>query len=256
MAYLFDGTNDKIDHGAAASINSAANLTVMCWVNPVAVAARKGFVSKGSSNCSFCMMFGESGTETDLRVYYSGNPAQGCKASGVFTNGTWTHVAMCYDGAGGTDAQKMQLYMNGVAQSVTFTTSPPATLQSTTGGLLTGSDAFNTTFSNTNVAHLKVWTATLTAAEVASEVWTVVPQKIPNLYVWAPYLESGVAALDYSGQGNNGTITEATIATGPPGVSFGNGVIHPTRMRRSSRRANMDAFRRLGPHVPFYRRGV
>lgn len=255
MAYDFDGVNDKIDHTNIAAINSAANLTVMCWTFIDTLATQQGFVSKGSGAVQLFGM-GSGTVNTRFAVRTSGNPALLAEtASGVLAATTWTHTGFAYNGAGATDADRMKGYINGSQVTFTYGFAIPATLGTNASGLLTGSDAFAATFADVKIANVKIWTVTLTDSEMAQEVWSYRPVKKSGLLLWAPYDYNGTAAADYSGNEFNGTITEAVLATGPPGVNYGTAAMWDARNKRS-RRADIDPIRRLGPQVPLYERGV
>lgn len=67
---------------------------------------------------------------------------------------------------------------------------------------------------NGNAAHIKIWDAVLTQAEIEQEKWSVRPQRIANLHLWSPLFKDD---FDYSGNGKNWTSGGAdTFVDGPP----------------------------------------
>lgn len=132
------------------------------------------------------------------------------------TVGTWYHLTLTLssDAPGGA----FVAYLNG-ALSMNGNTS--AADSGTT--MYVANDAYGE-WLNGNVAHVKLWSAVLTAAEVQQEMYTVAPVRTDNLFAWYP-LDLHTDLADYSGAGNgwtgNGTLT---TEDGPP-VSWGGAFI-------------------------------
>ena len=65
-----------------------------------------------------------------------------------------------------------------------------------------------------SVACARMWAASLTAAELYQEVWSVRPRRLANLNCWSPLMAD---YKDYSGNGYDWTLTgSAAYADGPP----------------------------------------
>lgn len=255
MAYDFDGVNDRINHTDINALDGTANMTVMCWVFIDTLLANGAFLAK-STGANTTFGFGMGSTNTFLQFSNNGNPAQGSKTGAILSTGSWFHAALAYNGGGATSDDKAKIYFNSVDQGpLTHTSAPPATLNSNTGTFSVCADDFPIKFTDAKIGHIKVWNVTLTASEIAQEMWQIRPVKKSGLILWAPYFEQGTAAADYSGSGFDGTVTEAVLAAGPPGVSWSDPAILDPRNQRA-RRFNIDPIRRLGPSVPLYTRGV
>lgn len=216
MALDCDGVDDKVGYGDVAAIDTAAALTVMLWVNPDTVApARQVLLAKATASV-IAILFEQ--VSNDLKIYHTTGGITGEIDFNVLSAGTWAHVASVFDGAGVANADRQKLYVNGVNQTVTFAGTIPAALGDGGANALevgAGSGAGGTTFLNGKVALLKVWTAALSAAEIAQEMQTDPPLRTANLLIWSPY-DDETSARDYSGNGNHGTVTGALQIAGPP----------------------------------------
>ena len=88
--------------------------------------------------------------------------------------GTWYHVCRTRNGT----AQKV--YVNGVLDSsetrtCTFTTANLYAMNDLASGWIDG-----------RIAAIKIYTAELTAEEIANEMWTYTPRRTANLNTWSP----------------------------------------------------------------------
>ena len=119
-------------------------------------------------------------------------------------NEAWTHIAFVWNNV------TWAVYVNGVA----------ATLAGTCTSNF-ASNANDMTLEDNNAvitqwAAFKVWEATLSSAEIASEMQVIRPQRTADLSHWHPF-DDGLRALDYSGRGNNpSTVTGTAQRNGPP----------------------------------------
>ncbi len=249
MALLFDGINDKVDHGAMTQVDGVVNLSWCLWIKFASTAA--GGVL-GKTGWQWYFLSANQLRLTDTVAYNS-------YITSVFTNDVWYHLGVVYDGNLSGNL-KLTAYLNSAvgpwSGANAFTAQDgtiPATWPASGGNFIVGLS--NGLFGNVHIAHLRVFNnVSLTSSEMQQEMWSYRPVKKQNLRLWSPY-DDGVAAQDYSGNGHHGTVTEATQVTGPPGVSYGNAVLSASRSRRS-RRTNEDPIRRLGPQVPLLQRGV
>lgn len=246
MALDFDGSNDQVNYGDLAAFDGASALTIMCWHIFDALAANA--VPLGKTTTIEWQVVSATG---DWFCVFN---AQTGKVIDVFDSQSLRHFATVYNGAGAANADRLKMYINGVNQTVDFSgTTIPATTDVSANIFEVGGVAG--VFANEKVSHLKVWTAALTADEVAAEMWSYLPVRKTNLLIWSPF-DDEVQARDYSGNGNHGTVVDAPVqATGPAGVSYGSGVIaRRAHLRTGS--SKRDSFRRLGALVPRFPRGV
>lgn len=221
MALDFDGVDDKVSHGDITGIDGASALTISAWVFLSAAGANKMVIAKDITATGVGLRWRLDGVGSKYVFHVSGTGVFGTTPNAI-TTGQWDHWALVFDGSGGGNSTRMICYLNGVQQTLAFTGTIEATIadsgtepvevgQSNSGGNGSAIDA--------NIAHLKIWTAVLTNAEVLQEMNSYRPSKTANLILWSPY-DDGTSARDYSGAANHGTVTGALQFQGPP-VSYG-----------------------------------
>jgi hypothetical protein len=134
-------------------------------------------------------------------------------AGGACTVGNWYFITIQQDDT----YNKGDMVEDGVAISLaqhdhwgTWTT--PAYIN-------IGYDANHNFHGNQRIAHVKVWNAVLSVAELENERYSVVPKRRTNLWAWWPLISTtkADALKDYSGNGRN-LIENGTCAIedGPP----------------------------------------
>lgn len=164
------------------------------------------------------MIHANEGTASLLRMRIANAGDLGDTPSGTLVAGEWNHHAVVFNGAGTGNAGRLQAYKNGTDQTITFVGTIPATLgDAGTAPLSIGARSDGLAAYDAKFAHIKAWTAALTAAEVAQEMNSYRPVRRANLILWAPY-DDGIRARDYSGSGNHGTITGPLYTGGPPQI--------------------------------------
>jgi len=120
-----DGVDETVSTTNFVALQGVTNFTVSGWV-------------KQNTNTGFGLFERFiSSTDATWPVYYDGTKIQillynGSASKGEFaftwTLDTWINVVVAYDGAGATNADKVKLWINGSAKTLTFT----GTIQGTT----------------------------------------------------------------------------------------------------------------------------
>lgn len=155
---------------------------------------------------------GSNGTLLQLYVAPDGSSPVSVDGSDLSV-ATWYHLAMVRE-----SATSCRAYVNGVAtlQHTQNIAGRSAVVRMESGGCYTA----NQQSLNGRTAYQKIWSAALTAAEIAAEMNTVRPQRFADLWLWTPLFGSG-DLVDYSGNGRAWT-AGGTLTTedGPP-VSWG-----------------------------------
>lgn len=167
---LFDGVNDEVSVGSAMQADYNVAFSVSAWIYPTTVAAFPivyGFqqgvnfpgtafgINSNQGNVMFLQMVAFADTTKQIFV----------KGSTALTANHWYHVAVTYTGSG--SAANVQIYVNGVAETMTIITN---TLAST---ILSGSTTFLGTdgvgdFMTGNIDEFTYWNAALTQAQVTA----------------------------------------------------------------------------------------
>lgn len=207
----FDGNMDYVSIPACSELGGAATLTVAGWFRCTALdATRYLFLSAYSSTQQF---YATVGTTNLTVLLCDGTSASGYFAhSGIVNAGQWHHIAVVYNGAGSTNADKLKVYLDGVLMTLTFSGTIPAatptTLASTRWGL---SAAGSTNAMYGNLYDWRVYTGALSAANVqAVYVGGSGDYTTGRVHQWLLNEGSGAVAEDTGSNPKDGAITGAT----------------------------------------------
>lgn len=208
MAIRQDATGESLTR--TANLPSATSATLMGWFK----------ISTDRNTYTAMMAFGPSSpgnyyavmTDVDgttMALWNGGTFPTGTN----LTAGTWYHLAMTVNGAGGGT---LLSYVNGV-QDISSSTIGGLTLATIYFGNDVDGDWLNGCY-----AAIKVYDAVLTADEIKQEMKTYLPVRVTNLnWFWPGILHTDTS--DYGGNGRNATVN-GTLATedGPP-IAWGSG---------------------------------
>jgi len=202
MAIRFNASGESLSRSRLAGAK-----TVMAWIY---ISTDRNdytaFFGMGSNE-----IVATTGTGTTL-LFYDGS----IETTGTnLTAGTWYHLAYSSQGDGIND--DWAVYLNGA----TDMSATGRSLASTGTNMYLGNDEYGE-WLNGRLAHVKIWNAQLTQAEIQQEMYTIRPQRYANLWCWMPMIETGGSRdSEWSGSGNtwteNGTLSDEA---GPP-VSWG-----------------------------------
>ncbi len=193
MAVRFDNNSDWLDR---TGISSGA-FTLCGWFR--IVTDTNDYATIVQFNDDYRMTLGSNGTV--FQLYNGTSEDDGTNLS----TGIWYHLAMTATAIGGGT---MYGYLNGV-QDTTLSGSG-----TTTGNLAIGQYPSDTAEQfDGRVFALKSWTAALSAAELAQEMYSITPVRQTNKYSWWPMFPGSAERLrDYSGDGRSwtehGTLTD------------------------------------------------
>jgi glycyl-tRNA synthetase len=145
-------------------------------------------------NAQFVVQTGSDGTTLGCYIY--DNSVTGTN----LTAGTWYHIALTWDGT------SARVYINGTLD-ITVTATGSDWNEVRLGTSYWGEPL------NGNIAFVKAWDATFTAAQIQREMYRIAPVEAAALKLWMPTFDgTGERNADYSGAGNtltvNGTITD------------------------------------------------
>ena len=160
----FAGDNDYINAGDISAMDGATKFTLSAWVKR-AGAGDAITIAKGSSaNDRFGINVWTDG------VVYLNVSVDGTHWGQFASNDTnWHHIVMVFDGAGSGNAGRLQGYLDGVQQTLSFTGTIPAATDSNSANFQIGnSEANSNTYSEGNIRDVRFCDYPLSSDQVAS----------------------------------------------------------------------------------------
>ncbi|MFZ3031617.1 MAG: LamG domain-containing protein [Candidatus Moraniibacteriota bacterium] len=176
QALNFDGTDDYVDAGDIASADGGTALTYAAWVYQDSLAVNKAITAKWTyqTQGSWAIQT-DFTTNTKLQVFIptsltdSGSGASATTPTSSWSAGVWHHVVFIYDGSQGTDTNRLQVYIDGISQTLTFVGTMPTSMQASTAAVKIGQ--FGGTLNrpwNGKIDEVRIYNRALTAAEIAA----------------------------------------------------------------------------------------
>lgn len=145
-AISFDGTTDLLEVTDHASFGSTTAFSVSCWIRTGATFPTDGTIIAHWGATERFLMKVETGG--NLVVSVSNGTVGSATLSAVLSASTWYHLAFSYLGAGGTDADKLKVYINAVLKSPTYSGTLPSSVGNPTSILSIGSRNAASTYFN------------------------------------------------------------------------------------------------------------
>ena len=223
MAVEFDGDSSFVDEGSLVYLQGAQfALAFRCYLRSVAL--NDEIISQFTSATGGVRVALIIATTTfTLQIGAATNV--NCSISNSVETGTWQHWFIAYDGSQSTNATKLRIFLNGVEQTVSFSTTVPTSIVSP-GGLPLTMGSITATRSMTGLlSDLMIWNVVLPDSVLKSQHQSFNPLQTSGLQLWEP-LHDGVVFKDYSGN-NRDTITNVGVVRGciGNGVSMGHPVL-------------------------------
>ena len=149
-AIQLDGVSETVGFNDDNSLDAVADLTYGCQAYPESAGTNDVIISKWNATTSnastYIDLIGTNGIRFRVATNLAGTTTfDGSTANNKLPNTTWTSVIGRYRGGEATNADKMQVWINGVNEALTFSGTAPATLQNSTAtvrlGFFTGASA-------------------------------------------------------------------------------------------------------------------
>lgn len=231
MSLVFAGGTDKVSVAAASSINGLTTCTLVVWVYPTTLTNQIRIFQKGL-NPSHKIIF-LNGTGGNVEIDF-GRGTSGAGNVGVYiSNNTpmssvnkWYFVAGVWD-AGGGAGNIMHLYIGDLTTApteVTYGTKTDGVGSSpsdSSNNLIIGNHESSSLGWQGRIAPVLFWNRTLSLAEIRAQWARRCITSGCVLYHELGWNGTGTQ-MDWSGNGNSGTVTGATVgAHSPSGPQFG-----------------------------------
>lgn len=219
----FDGSNDKINCGAGASLDITSDITLCQWIQFdtfSATAYNMASKDKDTGGRAFTMDWNTVVlfVSAQYRFYINGGAGADIILSSTYTThaGIWRYV--CGTWLDSTD--KINLYVNGVSDATEGTTTTSTIPTATANFTIAAREYadFND-FGDGKYSFTHLFARVLSVPEINNLMW--LPDSVSGSMrgYWAILGDS--TEKDLSGNGNDGTITESTLSTTGPTVGFG-----------------------------------
>ncbi|TCC91080.1 MBG domain-containing protein [Pedobacter hiemivivus] len=187
----------------AKSTRIADNFTVMAWVMPTSTSgAMHIFSTRETAECSFDMqvvdgnrLHADIGNGSDFIT-------TAADAAFKYTSNQWLHVAYTVSPTG------YKIYANGIEVGAGTLSGGPLLLDAT-HKIVIGKNGTENTYFKGNIDEVKVYNATLTAADVKAEMLNTSSALPAQLLAYYNFEQSGSILNDLSGNGYDGTVTGA-----------------------------------------------
>jgi hypothetical protein len=210
-ALLFDGVNDSIDCNDVSTLDGATDITLTCWIKPVALSGTDYFLSKevdGSNKIGIAW-------DSDLLYFQVADDANAygtCAFDDATYNGVWTHLALVFDGGATGNANRLKAYINGVEQTLSFTGTIPAQTDSNSADFLMAK--FSSNYYNGYMADVKIYNTNLGQTDIqtlASKINYPDILSTGTRHWWKINEGTGTAIEDHGAATDfDGTVTGAT----------------------------------------------
>jgi Fe-S cluster assembly iron-binding protein IscA len=210
-ALSFDGVNDYVDNGSLNALDGATTFTIEAWA------------MRTTNTLPHPVIFSKStglGVATSINVggWVPGNPGIYARISGandafgynstdnLLPLNTWAHVAVVYNGAGASNADRLKMYVNGNPVNLTYVGTIPATAPTVAANATTGIILGNAQRWQGPLDEMRIWNTARSCEEIS---------QLRNCELTGS--ESGLVAYYNFNQGfaneNNSSVTTLTDAT-------------------------------------------
>ena len=220
MALTFGAaTSDRVDHGSAAALDNLTKFTYLLWLFPTTLTNLRMFLSK-DDGAAANIYFGLSGTGGNIEFQVDWSTSAGFVRSSstpLATTSKWYCVVATYDSLA---AQQNHMYVGDLVTAL----SEPTYSNNTNGSgsqsddsarsLVIGNDGTTLALQG-RIAFAGVWNRAMSLAELQSQQFR--PRVSSGSLLFTHYGFNGTDTQpDWSGNGNAGTVTGATVADHVP----------------------------------------
>src|SRR3989344_1530141 len=221
-ALSFDGSNDSVSIGTNANLNITSSVTLTAWIRASALPVGSAYKPIISATDSSYYLAIHATNEVYIGINDGVTPYE-CRSNGAnLATSTNYFLAVVFD----DNANDLNIYVNGVQQAETVMTtscSPAITLDSNTNGIDLGGNGEE--YLNGIIDEVRIYNRALSATEVlnlykgskATVVNKTNKTKITNGLVGYWTFDGKdiytTTAIDRSGSGNNGTLTNGPVPT-------------------------------------------
>jgi len=223
----FDGVDDIINAGSAASLDNLGSQSQGGWINPAGWGEGSFGRIETKNDQKGCFLDNDgTAPSTTLRAAYitTGVVEARSASAGFISLNAWQFVTCVWDGTIGTGSTGVTLFKDASATG-SYGQASDATgteVDDSAGNHTIGNNAATTRTFDGNHAYVFQYNNTITTTEMSQIMY--LPGTVPlNLVgLWPMWGDS--PEVDLSGNGNTGTVTGAAASVEGPPVMFGGGL--------------------------------
>lgn len=252
MSLLFNANGERVNHGSGTSLDNlhqgATGFSVIAWVYHTADTTGAIASTGGGSTIGWVCGFESTvGNAMFLQVFKATTPTLYTSVTGTVPLNAWSFSACTYDSnLGGVEGDLYFGDLSTLATEVSYDTEDDgagALQDDSATDMIVGNfevSAFGNPL-NGRLATLMVFNTRLTLAEIQRQQFRFTPTA--NTVLYTHYYGTGPQP-DLSGNGNNGTVTNATsadhVSLGAPfGLDFGNPSLPTVAVAESDENAHL-----------------
>ena len=205
----FDGSDEYVSVANGAGLNPTTAYTASTWVKFDSFANQYGILLMKAITGGYHYRI-----YRDTTNLYFDVAAGAAGVSGLtLETGRWYHIVMVYDGSQGTDATRLKVYLDGAAQTLSFSGSPPSSITAATNPVYLASNVGASLFHDGQMDEVRIYDRALSATEVAAMYGSTSIVRVRErdrrglVGHWSFEDATGTIATDFSGLGNSGTLT-------------------------------------------------
>ncbi len=234
QALSFNGVNQSVNMGTSAAFDNLVTKTVSAWIRPTGLTEYRGIMGRSTWALQICSNDATdcNGTTGHLVYYhaFSGTDGKWILGPNSVVANEWAHVVVTYDRS--STSNDPQIFVNGVAQTVTEISTPTGTANSETSDLSIGLDGY--VYASGIIDDVRLYNAVLTQDQV-TDIYRAAGGKAIVASSGNDTLRSGLVGLwsmdgqdvawqdtttevkDDSGNANHGDATNMSTASAVPG---------------------------------------
>ncbi len=176
-ALSFVNSNDYVNLADPASFEAQSQMTWSFWANAPTLVESRCFICKGNTNAETQMSWivqhgfpGWSGSD-DIQVQIPTTNSDlltiATTNSNVLQAGQWQHIAVVYNGTLTGNANRLKIYVNGVAQTTEYNGTIPATTLGSTANVRIGDSSDGSRNYGGSMDEVRVYNRALTPSEIS-----------------------------------------------------------------------------------------
>lgn len=167
----FDGTDDYADLGDLPNTEGATQLTWSLWIKPSSIGTSICVICKANSGADTqqAWRIGSSSTATTFMARIPATTTDVTTMGTVanaYNDGTWLHAVVVFDGTLSGNSNRLKIYFDGKQQTVSYSGTIPAALNSTTSNARIGSSSDAGAFYNGEVDDLRIYNYPLSLDQI------------------------------------------------------------------------------------------